>query len=88
MADDEAIARAGSNNSIAERRQLNLPPEFFAEQSALSVAARELAATAVDGGNDEELAHRFSALTRTCVGCHSVYLHGRPAPRPVVPKAR
>ncbi len=88
MADDEAIARASSNSGIAERRKLNLPPEFFAEQSALSVAARELAAAAVDGGNDDDLADRFSALTRTCVGCHSVYLHGRPAPRPLVPKAR
>jgi hypothetical protein len=24
------------------------------------------------------LAERFAAVTRTCVTCHSAYLHGRP----------
>jgi len=88
MADEELIARASANKSVVERRKLNLPQEFFAEQTALSVAARELAAAAVDGGNDEALADRFSALTRTCVGCHSAYLHARPAPRPLGPKVK
>ena len=88
MADEELIARASANRGVTERRKLNLPQEFFAEQTALSVAARELAAAAVDGGNDEVLADRFSALTRTCIGCHSVYLHGRPSPRPLGPKVK
>ena len=86
IADEEIIAL--SNRTIVERRRLNLPQEFFTEQTALSVAARELATAAADGGNDEMLAAGFSALTRTCVGCHSVYLHGRPAPQPLGPKVK
>lgn len=85
IAEEEVIAR--SNKTILERRRLNLPPDFFAEQTALSVAARELAAAA-DGGDDAALADRLSAVTRTCVSCHSVYLHGRPGPQPFGPKAK
>lgn len=83
IADEEIVARAAKADS--EKRRLNLPSEFFAEQTALTVAARALAAAA-DGSDDDELAERFSRLTRTCVGCHSVYLHGRPGPHPVGPK--
>ena len=86
IAEEELITR--SNKTILERRRLNLPHEFFAEQTALSVAARDLAGAAADGGDDAALADRLSALTRTCVGCHSVYLHGRPAPQPFGPKAK
>jgi len=32
MADEEIIARANSNRGVVERRKLNLPQEFFAEQ--------------------------------------------------------
>jgi hypothetical protein len=77
IADDDLIA------SIGERRRLPLPKELFLEQSALSAAARDLAAAAIDGSDDRVLADRFSAVTRTCVTCHSGYLHGRPEPRPV-----
>jgi hypothetical protein len=76
IADDDLIA------SLAERRRLPLPKELFLEQSALSAAARDLAAAAVDGSDDRVLADRFSAVTRTCVTCHSGYLHGRPELRP------
>jgi len=85
IADEETIARSGT--SVRERRRLLLPPEFFAEQTTLAVAARELA-VAADTGDDRTLADRFSALTHTCVSCHSVYLHGRPDPRPFGPKAK
>jgi hypothetical protein len=87
IADEEIVAL--SNKTSLERRRLNLPQDFFAEQTALSVAARALAAAAsADGGDDAALADGFSALTRTCIGCHSVYLHGRPAPHPLGPKTK
>jgi hypothetical protein len=86
IADEEVIAR--SDKAVLERRKLDLPPEFFEEQNTLSGVARELAAAAADGGDDEKLSERFSALTRTCVSCHSVYLHGRPTPPPFGPSAK
>jgi hypothetical protein len=86
IADEELIAGAGKANQ--ERKRLALPREFFTEQSALTVVARELATAAVDGSDDLALADRFSTLTRTCVGCHSVYLHGRPEPGPLGPRSK
>jgi hypothetical protein len=85
IADEEVIAHA--DKSAPERMPLNLPPEFSGEQTALTAAARELALAAADSGDDQLLAQRFAAVTTTCVGCHSVYLHGhpdpeRPGPRP------
>ena len=59
-----------------------LPPKFFVEQDDLSAIARQLAVAALEGGDDKALADRFSALTRTCVSCHSTYLHDRPEPLP------
>jgi hypothetical protein len=77
IADEEMIAHA--SGAVRERHPLLLPPEVFQQQSGLSQVARELAATAAEGGGDDRaLADRFSALARTCVSCHSVYLHGRP----------
>jgi hypothetical protein len=78
IADEEIIARAASNRD----KQPPLPPNFFAEQDELAAAARQLAAAAVDGGDDNVMADRFAAVTRTCVGCHSSYLHGRPDAQP------
>jgi hypothetical protein len=75
IADEDLIARV-------ERRRL-LPRDLAREQSTLSEAARALAAAAIEGGDDRVLADRFASLTRTCVTCHSTYLHGRPEPRPV-----
>lgn len=79
IADEEMIAHASG-----ERHPLLLPRELFQQQSGLSQVARELAAAAADaGGDDRVLGDRFSALARTCVSCHSVYLHGRPDPVPL-----
>ena len=59
---DEGIV-ALSNKTSPESRRLNLPQEFFAEQTELSVAARALAAAAAaDGGDDAALADRFSRI--------------------------
>ena len=85
IADEEMIAL--TDKAIRDKRRLNLPQEFFAEQSSLSAAARALAAAA-EAADDAALADQFSALTRTCVGCHSVYLHGRPTPQPPAPKPK
>ena len=85
IADEEIIARA--NKAAQERRRLNLPPEFFTEQTVLSGAARALAAAAEES-DDVTLAERFGDLTGTCIRCHSVYLHGRPEPQPFGPKTK
>ncbi len=86
ISDEEVIAH--SNKSGSARLPLNLPPEFLGEQTALTSAARALALAATDRGDDQLLARRFAELTTTCVGCHSVYLHGRPDPRPFGPVGR
>jgi hypothetical protein len=78
IAEQELISR--SSKAMRQLPPLSLPQEFFVQQTALSGAARELAAAAVDGGDDQVLADRFAALTGTCITCHSVYLHGRPEP--------
>jgi cytochrome c556 len=86
IADEEIIARA--SKAMRETRQLRLPREFFTEQTVLSGAARQLAAAAAEDSDDETLAERFSALTRTCIRCHSIYVHGRPEPQPFGPKTK
>jgi hypothetical protein len=88
IAEEETIARLSAPTKSG--KPLPLPPPFFAELDALRDNARELAAAAqTRAGRDEdrELADRFAALARTCVGCHSVYLRGGlgsepPAPSP------
>ena len=77
IADEELIARVGS-----EPKRPPLPRDFFAAQDELSQSARQLAAAAVAGKDDKLLADRFAAVTRTCITCHSAYLHGRPGPGP------
>jgi len=77
IADEEVVARTSVKG---DKQAPVLPAKFFAEQDALAAAARQLAAAAVDGGDDKALAERFAMLTRTCVGCHSTYLHDRPEP--------
>ncbi len=54
-----------------------LPQEFFLEQIALSAIARQLA-VAAEHGDEVGISDRFGSLARTCVACHSSYLHGRP----------
>lgn len=83
IADEEVVAQSNATNR--ERRHVMLPPEFYAEQTALGATARELAVAAAEARDDRALADRFAALTRTCVGCHTVYLHGRPEPQPLGP---
>lgn len=75
IADEEVIART---DSARERKRPLLPEEFFTAQADLSANARQLAVAAKQGGDDKVVAERFAAVTRTCVTCHSVYLHGRP----------
>ncbi len=78
IADEEVVAHAA--RSPHAPAPLSLPREFFVEQTRLAGAARDLAVAAADGADDRVLAERFAAVTGTCVGCHSSYLHGRPAP--------
>jgi hypothetical protein len=75
IADEEVIAGGGAPPD--PKRPL-LPREFFAAQQELSTSARQLAVAAKEGGDDKVVAERFAAVTKTCVTCHSAYLHGRP----------
>jgi hypothetical protein len=77
IADDEFLAR-GESAGLDRWRPL-LPKEFFVEQDALRASANELARAASQGEPDSALADRFSTLTRTCVRCHTAYLHDLPA---------
>lgn len=76
IADEEVVARSGK--SPHEPLPLYLPRDFFLQQTKLAVAARDLAAAVVAGADDATLGERFSAVTSTCIGCHSAYLHGQP----------
>ena len=75
IADEEVVAR-----TARDKQRSSLPTQFFAQQDELAIFARQLAAAAHDGGDDKVLAEHFSAVMRTCVGCHSTYLHDGPAP--------
>jgi hypothetical protein len=77
IADEELLAR-GESAGFDPWRPL-LPKDFFVEQDALRAAAHELAQAAAQDEPDGVLADRFGALTRTCVRCHSSYLHDLPA---------
>lgn len=76
IADEEVIAHA--TRPPHEPLPLSLPRDFFLQQTKLAVAARDLAAAVVDGAGDAVLGDRFAAVTSTCIGCHSAYLHGQP----------
>jgi hypothetical protein len=52
-----------------------LPERFFVLQDGLRGQARQVVAAAAQHDADR-LAGVFSELTRTCIGCHAVYLHG------------
>jgi hypothetical protein len=81
----KALEKAGGKpeGKPAERSRpaLALPRGFFAEQDALRVAAQRLALAAA-GTDDRALADAFATVTRTCVACHSSYLHGDIEPLP------
>jgi hypothetical protein len=83
IADEEVAARAGG---ARDKQRSSLPAQFFAQQDELAIFARQLAVAAHDGGDDKVLAEHFSAVMRTCVGCHSTYLHDRPGAQPGEPK--
>ncbi len=74
IADEEVIARIGSGR---EAKRPPLPRDVLVAQDELSGSARQLAIAAVEGGDDKILAERFGAVTKTCVSCHSAYVHGR-----------
>ena len=76
IADEEVVARVEGGGP--DKLKLSLPKEFFVEQDALQNNARELAAAAAHGDADSVMADRFATVAKTCVACHSVYLHGRP----------
>ena len=81
IADEEVVARSGGAGG-------KLPAAFFAEQDKLAASARQLAAAAVQGGDDKALADRFAEVAHTCVGCHSAYLHDHPEPPPAAAKGK
>jgi cytochrome c556 len=51
-----------------------LPPQFFVHQDALADSASALA-RAAQARDDERLAEAFGEVARTCIACHSTYLH-------------
>ena len=54
-----------------------LPERFFVLQDALRTAARQVVDAAARR-DSARLAGALSELTKTCVSCHDVYLHGAP----------
>jgi hypothetical protein len=54
-----------------------LPERFFLLQESLRTEARQVVDAAARR-DSAGLAGSFSALTKTCVSCHDVYLHGTP----------
>jgi hypothetical protein len=59
-----------------DKHSLNaqLPPSFFVHQDTLHEAARGLA-DAAKQRDDARLVAAFDTVARSCVGCHSAYLH-------------
>lgn len=82
IADEEIIARATS--ASWDTRRYPLPNEFFDQQDTLRAAAQNLAVAAAVEGDDQVLADHFANVARTCVSCHSVFLHHDPLARPTV----
>lgn len=54
-----------------------LPERFFVLQDALRTEARRVVEAAAQR-DSTRLAGAFGELTKTCVSCHDVYLHGAP----------
>jgi len=52
-----------------------LPERFFALQDGLRAQARQVV-TAAAAHDADRLAAVFGDLTKTCIACHAVYLHG------------
>lgn len=73
IADEEVVARVEGGG--ADKLRSLLPKEFFIEESSLQTNARDLAAAAASSSADSVLADRFATVAKTCVACHSIYLH-------------
>jgi hypothetical protein len=79
IADEEVVSRAERGGP--DKLRLLLPKEFFTQEAALQSSARDLAAAAVNKDPDSVLADRFATVAKTCVSCHSIYLHSPPTGR-------
>lgn len=73
IADEEVVARVEGGGD--DKLRVLLPKAFFEEERSLQTNARDLAAAAASKQSDNELADKFSAVAKTCVTCHSIYLH-------------
>lgn len=72
MSDEPMLGRP----SAGDKHSLNalLPASFFVHQDQLHEATRALAAAAAQT-DDLKLVAAFNEVNKTCVGCHSAYLH-------------
>lgn len=71
--DEPEIARPVSGDEL----NVMLPERFFVLQEALRSGARQVVESAAQH-DSRRLAETFSELTKTCIACHDVYLHGAP----------
>jgi len=69
--DEPMLARPTAGDEL----NAALPERFFQSQDALRVAAKQLVAAAALRDRPK-LAESFAALTKTCLQCHDLYLHG------------
>jgi cytochrome c556 len=76
IADEEVVARVEGGG--ADKLKVLLPKEFFVEESSLQTSARDLATAAANKEADSVMAERFATVAKTCVACHSIYLHSPP----------
>jgi cytochrome c553 len=72
LAREPKLGRPAAN----EKGTLNalLPARFFVHQDALAASATAVAQAAA-ARDDRKLVEAFSAVAKSCVGCHSTYLH-------------
>lgn len=77
LAREPKLGRPAAN----EKGTLNalLPAKFFVHQDELQASATALA-QAAEAKDDRKLVEAFGAVARSCVGCHSSYLHEQLAP--------
>lgn len=71
--DEPALARPITGDELNGL----LPERFFVLQDELRGEARRLV-TAAARRDGAQLANEVGALTKSCVACHDVYLHGSP----------
>jgi hypothetical protein len=71
MFDEPTLARP----AVGDELNAALPERFFQYQEALRVEAKQLVEIAARRDRPR-LAESFASLTKTCLQCHSLYLHG------------